>query len=373
MTSAESVATSVQISDHLLGVAAAAGCGLLLLLLLVDYSTFSVKRVQKMTLEKMAARPELKLFISVVGIYTCYLTYGVLQEWIYSYRTPEGDRFSSTLFLLFIQVVANTVIAAVGILTSSSPDDLKHSKMPVKSVAMMGLCYISAMMCSNEALKYVSYPTQALAKSCKMIPVMIARLITGDARFSITETLTVLLITAGITVFRMAGKELSNEGNSVYGLLLLFGSLALDGATGVGQDRLNKQHRPSAFQLMFHLNFWVVLMLAVAVLVTGQGIEGWIFCVKNPQAALYIAMFSVSSGIGQIFIFYALKNFNSLVLATITTTRKFFTILASVFMFGHALLPTQWVGVLLVFVGLMLELYQKYQKTEQPKSPQLKE
>lgn len=249
-----------------------------------------------------------------------------------------------------------------GILTSSSPEDLKQSKMPVKSVAAMGLCYISAMLCSNEALKHVSYPTQALAKSCKMIPVMVARLITGHARFSVTETLTVLLISGGITVFRMAGKEFSNEGNSIHGLLLLFASLALDGATAVGQDRLNKLYRPSAFQLMFHLNFWVVLMLAAAVLVTGQGIEGWIFCVRNPQAALYIVLFSISSGMGQIFIFYALKNFNSLVLATITTTRKFFTILASVFVFGHPLIVEQWFGVFLVFVGLVLELYQKYQK-----------
>ena len=63
---------------------------------------------------------------------------------------------------------------------------------------------------------------------------------------------------------------------------------------------------------------------------------------------------------GQTFIFYTLKHFNSLVLATITTTRKFFTILASVFLFGHALISEQWIGVALVFLGLVLELYQKY-------------
>ena len=29
------------------------------------------------------------------------------------------------------------------------------------------------MLFSNESLKYVNYPTQALAKSCKMIPVLL--------------------------------------------------------------------------------------------------------------------------------------------------------------------------------------------------------
>ena len=32
--------------------------------------------------------------------------------------------------------------------------------------------FIGAMFCSNQALRYVSYPVQALAKSCKMVPVI---------------------------------------------------------------------------------------------------------------------------------------------------------------------------------------------------------
>ena len=58
--------------------------------------------------------------------------------------------------------------------------------------------------------------------------------------------------------------------------------------------------------------------------------------------------------------FYTLHNFNSLVLTTITTTRKFFTILSSVVLFGHSLVGPQWIGVALVFVALLLELAAKY-------------
>lgn len=38
-----------------------------------------------------------------------------------------------------------------------------------------------------------------------------------------------------------------------------------------------------------------------------------------------------------------------------TTTRKFFTILASVVFYGNALVSRQWVGVVLVFLGLGLD------------------
>ena len=49
-------------------------------------------------------------------------------------------------------------------------------------------------------------------------------------------------------------------------------------------------------------------------------------------------------------------------LTTVTTCRKFFTILASVVFFGHQLKALQWFGVGLVFTGLSLEVVESYQK-----------
>jgi len=44
----------------------------------------------------------------------------------------------------------------------------------------------------------------------------------------------------------------------------------------------------------------------------------------------------------------------------ITTTRKFFTIIASVVLFGHAVNALQWIGVVAVFAGLGYDIYTKY-------------
>lgn len=59
---------------------------------------------------------------------------------------------------------------------------------------------------------------------------------------------------------------------------------------------------------------------------------------------------------GQIFIFWTIREFDSLTLSTITTTRKFFTIVASVFFHGNVLAPWQWVAVGVVFSGLAIEV-----------------
>lgn len=59
----------------------------------------------------------------------------------------------------------------------------------------------------------------------------------------------------------------------------------------------------------------------------------------------------------QYFIFTTITNFGPLTCSIFTTTRKFFTILASVVIFGNALVTRQWAGVLLVFLGLGLDIF----------------
>lgn len=61
------------------------------------------------------------------------------------------------------------------------------------------------------------------------------------------------------------------------------------------------------------------------------------------------------STVGQMFILYTVRHFPPLVLSTITTTRKFFTILFSVFFMNNPMMPLQWFGVALVFAGLIFD------------------
>lgn len=57
----------------------------------------------------------------------------------------------------------------------------------------------------------------------------------------------------------------------------------------------------------------------------------------------------------QNFIFITVTTFGPLTTSIVTTTRKFFTILASVLFYGNALVLRQWLGVVLVFLGLGLD------------------
>ena len=54
-------------------------------------------------------------------------------------------------------------------------------------------------------------------------------------------------------------------------------------------------------------------------------------------------------------IVYTLSTFSSLLLVTITVTRKMLTMILSVVWFGHTLGKGQWMGVALVFGGIGAE------------------
>lgn len=236
--------------------------------------------------------------------------------------------------------------------------------MPLQPFAFTSFAYLGAMLCSNEALKHVSYPTQALGKSCKMIPVMIMGVLIGRKKYSVKDYICVLLITAGITMFQLgkASAKHAEKENSSYGLFLLFTSLALDGISGPKQEEISRQLRPSVHQQMFYTNLWAVIYTGIGALFTGQAFSGFYFCVENPAILSSVFYFSICSALGQNFIYFTIQQFSALTCTTITTTRKFFTILFSVVWYGHELSSTSWTGVTVVFVGLGWELSNKYAK-----------
>lgn len=48
------------------------------------------------------------------------------------------------------------------------------------------------------ALQYISYPYFALAKTCKVIPVMLANMVLNQRRYSAQEYISLIVVTAGV-------------------------------------------------------------------------------------------------------------------------------------------------------------------------------
>ena len=212
------------------------------------------------------------------------------------------------------------------------------------------------MVSSNKALSWVNYPTQVVGKSCKPIPVMILGVLVGRKSYPLLKYLFILMIVMGVATFMYkdkGGKAAMSTGESILGVgeLLLLLSLTCDGLTGAVQERMKTEYKTKSGHMMMSMNKWSIMYLGIALAITGEGLELVSFINRHPSVIWQLATFSVASALGQFFIFMCVSEFGPLPCSIITTTRKFFTVLASVIIFGNTLMPRQWLGTLLVFIG----------------------
>ena len=150
-------------------------------------------------------------------------------------------------------------------------------------------------------------------------------------------------------VFQLFSKSKKNStaSNSTFGLILLFLSLCMDGVCGMQQDVVVPRFKPSPLRLQQMLNVYGILVSLITSLLLKELVPGVSFFLTNRRCLWLAVQFGLCSSVGQLCILYTVRHFPPLVLSTITTTRKFFSILLSVLFMGNYISPYQ---VILRFV-----------------------
>lgn len=327
----------------------------------------------------------IKLLVCVLGIYASYITQGIFQQILSTktFGTGSGaqERFPHLATLNAFQSFACSAWAGSLILvfevllprTSLRSSSQKHSTHPpVTAYVKPGFTNCFGPALGFQALYYIPYPAQVLAKSSKMIPVMLLGTLLHHKSYPFVEYVFCFLVTAGVSMFAWFGRGKGSHSAGVaypdqtlLGYALCFSNLVLDGYTNVTQDAINKSYKGStALHMMCWMNFWTgVFYLPMMFIVSSSGSEIVQFLVRYPEALRDVMYFCMCGAVGQLFIFYTIKTFGSLTNTLVTTTRKFFSILASVVWSGHGLVKEQWVAVALVFGGLLSSSWYKHNKS----------
>ncbi|KAF3930983.1 hypothetical protein ABW20_dc0100283 [Dactylellina cionopaga] len=339
-----------------------------------DLSKTLIKRPRRVSFvsEEIATHPTaVELVICVAGIYISFLTWALLQERITT--TPYGPnkrRFKFHLVLLTVQSIFASVIGYFYVLYTSrrTPTLPTPPIFPTRKIAAYYLLIaVSSSLAAPfgyAALSHIDYITFILAKSCKLLPVMFLHLTLYQRRYPLYKYIVVLLVTSGVAVFTLynnpgsaAKKHKGGDSSSLYGLLLLSINLLLDGVTNSTQDHMfaTSGGLVTGPQMQCGLNLVSSLLTAVWLIVNPWSSElsdAVGFMRENPGVAGDVVGFALCGAVGQVFIFYTLSRFGSLTLVTVTVTRKMFSMILSVFAFGHRLTMMQWLGVGLVFGGI---------------------
>ncbi|WOO82560.1 UDP-galactose transporter 1 [Vanrija pseudolonga] len=245
------------------------------------------------------------------------------------------------------------------------------------------------------ALRHISYPTMVLGKSCKLIPVLLLNVLLYRRKFAPAKYLVVGLVSAGIALFMLFGKSGGKKGggsNSAWGLTLLLINLIIDGLTNSTQDQIFTLYPGYSGQQMMFIMASITLAiltpamvlplpshpLALLTFATREAhaapsfappilLQSARFIASHPSALNPLLAYAALGGLGQIFIFETIAHFGSLTLVMVTVTRKLFTMLLSVIVFGHELTPGQWGGVAVVFAGIGVEAAFKWAEGKKKK------
>lgn len=239
--------------------------------------------------------------------------------------------------------------------------------------------------CGFQALHYISYPAKVLAKSCKLLPVMVLGTVLYGRRYKPIEYLCCLAITGGVALFALrstadhqsagygAHSQVTSQGGRTLalGYALCFANLVLDGYTNSAQDEIHLRYSGgTALHMMCWMNAWSgAFYIPFLFGSTSVGSDVVDFCLQHRDAAADVLHFCLCGALGQLFIFCTIKLFGSLVTTVITTTRKFFSILMAVVVSGSALGGQQWGAVGLIFTGLAVSTATKHTDSSYDSAP----
>lgn len=321
------------------------------------------------------ARSLVKLCLAIMGIYSSFLSWSLLQEPLNTRIWPNsGQTFQLPCFVALSQAIVATLCGYLYRRWRKLDYPLRQFlKDHPSEVVGISLSQAISTPIATYSLSYVDYLTYMLAKSCKLLPVLMVHLVIYRTPIPWTKKCVALLVTLGVTIFTVAAHKSSTSDkggtkgdSSLLGFGLLAASLFLDGLTNAKQDKLFQKasNKITGAHLMFSLNlllvFWNVFYLVV--IDRNQVQKGLAIFKLDPVVSHYLLAYSVCGAAGQCFIFFTLEQYGSLVLVMVTVTRKMVSMLLSIVVYGHKVSPGQWLGIGIVFAGIAWESITKKSK-----------
>ncbi|SSD58461.1 uncharacterized protein SCODWIG_00222 [Saccharomycodes ludwigii] len=147
---------------------------------------------------------------------------------------------------------------------------------------------------------------------------------------------------------------------------MIFISLFFDGLTNATQDTMIKKNKQiTGSHLMVISNgcifFWNLTYL---LLFDKTQLEKSLQVLNqdSPDILKLLLIYSICGALGQVFIFYSLQSFGSIILIMVTVTRKMISMILSIVVYEHKLNGPQIAGIGIVFCGISYEAIMKHKK-----------
>ncbi|PIO65676.1 UAA transporter family protein, partial [Teladorsagia circumcincta] len=273
----------------------------------------------------------------------------------------QFEQFGDAQFLVFCNRVVAIVVCAI-VLSLTWRRQPPHVQ-PYYVHSFTSISNTMSTWCQYEALKYVSFPTQTICKTSKVVVTMLMGLVLRGQRYTWQEWICGGAVGIGASLFLLSSDRSRKEGvvTSVSGMLLMIGYLLFDSYTLNYQKKLfDKKPKISKYQMMMGVNVFSAILCAVSLLEQGTLFSSIDFALEHDHFFRDVFFLSLSGATGQLFIYSTIEKFGPIVFAVMMTIRQMLSILLSSFYYGHSLSSWSLVGFGVVFTAIFLDIYRRY-------------
>jgi len=290
------------------------------------------------------------------ALHACFLSYGVLKEMLVT-----QDKVASPVLVLSSRLMA-IICGAIAMLLS---DGRISFGTPLQAMSAFAFTNEASTWAGYEMLKYVSFPVQVMAKSCKMLPNMLMGRALNGTQYSLYQYGQAVAALVCVTVMHFADEHSDGQGkgkhaggevedpyyNLMMGVLFLGFFFASDSFTSQWQTALYKKYpQTSQTQMMLGGNLLGFIFTSGSLFFNWAKISKSMgHAMEHPEIMGRIIMLGVVSALGQFCIYSAIRILGPLSFTWIMTARQLLSVLISLLFFGHGINLTKLMCILTVF------------------------
>jgi adenosine 3'-phospho 5'-phosphosulfate transporter B3 len=292
------------------------------------------------------------LATSVVAFYSLY---AILQEKITRSMTATNSflgwflTLSSFIVILALSFIERSVVKA--------PPRLA----PLRAYLRIGFLQSMTYGLTNSSAFYLSYPTVALFKSSKLLPVMCVNVLWRGKKQSLLDQFAAIVMVVGLLMFSHADHSVGIN-ISIIGLSLLVASLFVDAFIGNIQEQVIEDYQiPMSEMTLWSHGVGSVVLLIICVF-TDELVPGIRWLSQNGDQILWIFLFGCCGFCGVTAVFLLIQEHGVVIAVTVTSARKAATILFSYLLFPKPISSVHVFASLLFFLGVWLNIISKNPK-----------
>jgi adenosine 3'-phospho 5'-phosphosulfate transporter B3 len=302
--------------------------------------------------------------ILTVGSLVCSIGFSALQEGVT--RVP-GFKFSGWMTL--ITTVAYMACALIEMVATKGKIEKKGSWSNYVALSTMTF---GGMYATNYALKFLNYATRIVAKSSKVIPVMIFSTIINGKKYNWKEWGAVGCLVIGIILFTL-GDVASMPSFSPIGIVLITAALCIDAITSNFEERVFfRVKTPSSHsEVLFFASLFGSIWSFASCYLTGELGPAIAHSVANPSVVPSILSFSVLGYASVSFILGMIKFFGATEAEIVKSCRKVLSIVISFVLFPKALNWKYIAGFVVVVASIAWTFQLKQEKIKAKEAAKL--